>query len=272
MKMGRGKNSTGKRHVSGAKIRKRDFAPTEKYSCYASSRLTLYCPAHIKYLDPITNDAEGLKTEGLTLKEPGAESAPPFDIFFCYISVGCYFFALKLLDFFPSSLALDLRPFFIKIGHRVMTRRFVIACGNAGYNEKLIFHWNYTQILLFVFFVFQDTLHYVLSYFFGLFGVRTCVSILWHTSVLKNATFAWKNSEKPWFWGFLVIFVFLTWRHLWRHCDVIQGMFWIFWYQWTREGHSYPLVPHTWCFIYWFPRSQGGRNPPPPLRLWDGSK
>ena len=35
---------------------------------------------------------------------------PPFDMF-CYISAGCYFFALKLLDFFPSSLELDLRPF-----------------------------------------------------------------------------------------------------------------------------------------------------------------
>ena len=33
---------------------------------------------------------------------------------FCYISVGCYFFALKLHDFFPSSLALNLRPFFKK--------------------------------------------------------------------------------------------------------------------------------------------------------------
>ena len=30
---------------------------------------------------------------------------------FCYISAGCYFFTLKLHDFFPSSLALDLRPF-----------------------------------------------------------------------------------------------------------------------------------------------------------------
>ena len=40
----------------------------------------------------------------------GAESTPPFDIF-CYISAGCYFFALKLLDFFSSSLALNLRPF-----------------------------------------------------------------------------------------------------------------------------------------------------------------
>ena len=47
----------------------------------------------------------------LTLKKAGggAESAP-HDIF-CYISAGCYFFALKLHDFFPSSLALDLRPF-----------------------------------------------------------------------------------------------------------------------------------------------------------------
>ena len=37
-----------------------------------------------------------------------------------------------------------------------------------------------------------------------------------------------------------------------------------FWYQWTREGYSYPLVPNTWCFINWFPRSWGGQNPPPP--------
>ena len=49
--------------------------------------------------------------EPLTLKEPGAgaESAP-LDIF-CYISAGCYFFALQLREFFPLSLALNLRPF-----------------------------------------------------------------------------------------------------------------------------------------------------------------
>ena len=40
----------------------------------------------------------------------GGGIRPPFDIF-CYISAGCYFFALKLLDFFSSSLALNLRPF-----------------------------------------------------------------------------------------------------------------------------------------------------------------
>ena len=47
----------------------------------------------------------------LTLKEPGGGIRPPLDIF-CYISAGCYFFALKLHDFFSSSLALILRPFF----------------------------------------------------------------------------------------------------------------------------------------------------------------
>ena len=28
---------------------------------------------------------------------------------------------------------------------------------------------------------------------------------------------------------------------LWRHTSYVGN----FWYQWTREGHSYPLVPHT---------------------------
>ena len=132
-------------------------------------------------------------------------------------------------------------------------------------DQNLIFNGNCTQI---VFFCFRIHFDYVLSYLFGLFGVRTCVSILWHTSLPKNATFAWKNSEKPWFWQFLVIFVFLT-CHLWRHCGVTQGMFVFFWYQWTREGHSYPLVPHTWCFVNRFRDLTGAESTP---RLWDGSK
>ena len=120
----------------------------------------------------------------LTLKKPGAGICPPFDIF-CYISAGCYFFALKLHDFFPSSLALNLRPF-KKIGPRVMTQRCVIERWvQRKTDQKLIFNENYTQI---VFFVFRIHFHYVLSYLFGLFGVRTCVSILWHTSLPKNAT------------------------------------------------------------------------------------
>ena len=107
-----------------------------------------------------------------------------------------------------------------------MTRRCVIEHWvQRKTDQKLIFNGNYTQI---VFFVFRIHFHYVLSYLFDLFGVRTCVSILWHTSLPKNAFFAWKNSEKPWFWRFLVIFVFLTWRHIWCHCDVIQAMFVLF--------------------------------------------
>ena len=85
------------------------------------------------------------------------------------------------------------------------------------------------------------------------------------THIIANkCNFAWKNSEKPWFWRFLVIFVFLTWRHLWLHSGVIQGMFVLFWYQWTPEGHSYPLVPHTWYFVNRFPRSWGEESAPPP--------
>ena len=125
------------------------------------------------------------------------------------------------------------KTIFLKIGPRVMTRHCVIERWvQRKTDQKLIFNGNYTQI---VFFVFRIHFHYVLSYLFGLFGVRTCVRILWHTSLPKNATFAWKNNEKPWFWRFLVIFVFLTWRHLWCHCGVIQGMFVLFWYQWTRR-------------------------------------
>ena len=41
----------------------------------------------------------------LTLKEPGAGIRPPLDIF-CYASAGCYFFALKLHDFFLQALRL----------------------------------------------------------------------------------------------------------------------------------------------------------------------
>ena len=118
-------------------------------------------------------------------------------------------------------------------------------------------------------FVFRIHFHYVLSYLFGLFGVRTCVSILWHTSLPKNATFAWKNSEKPWFWRFWWFSCF--WHDVTYDVTVASHKvcLYFFWYKWTREGHSYRLVPHTWCFVNRF-RDLGGQNPPP--RLWDGSK
>ena len=178
----------------------------------------------------------------LTLKEPGGgRNPPPPSTFFCYISAGCYFFALKLHDFFSFKPCAQFKTIKKKIGPGVMTRRCVIErCVQRKTDQKQIFNGNYTQIVFLVFFFFfclfcffflsgiMIHFHYVLSYLFGLFGVRTCVSILWHTSLPKNATFAWTNSEKPWFWRFLVIFVFLTWRHLWRHCCVIQGMFVLF--------------------------------------------
>ena len=114
------------------------------------------------------------------------------------------------------------------------------------------------------FFCFRIHFHYVLSDLFGLFGVRTCVSILRHTSLPKNATFAWKNSEKPWFLRFLVISCF--WHDVTYDVTVAsyKVCLYFFWYQWTREGHSYPLVPHTWCFVNRFPRSWGGGIRPPP--------
>ena len=100
------------------------------------------------------------------------------------------------------------------------------ALGPTKNWPKTDFQWKLHTNRVFCIFLFCFRIHfnYVLSYLFGLFGVRTCVSILWHTSLPKNATFAWKNSEKPWFWRFLVIFVFLTWRH----CGVTQGMFVLF--------------------------------------------
>ena len=74
----------------------------------------------------------------LTLKELGGQNPPPPLDIFCYISAGCYFFALKLHDFFPSSIALNLRPFFLKIGPRVMMRRCVIE---RWVQQKLTKNW-----------------------------------------------------------------------------------------------------------------------------------
>ena len=57
----------------------------------------------------------------------------------------------------------------------VMTRRCVIGRWvQRKTDQKLIFNGNYTQIVFF----FRIHFHYVLSYLFGLFGVRTRVSIL----------------------------------------------------------------------------------------------
>ena len=52
-------------------------------------------------------------------------------------------------------------------------------------NEKLDFPFSIMFFVSFFFFVFFVQFYYVLSYLFALFVVKTCVSILWHTSLLK---------------------------------------------------------------------------------------
>ena len=61
-----------------------------------------------------------------------------------------------------------------------MTRRCVIERWvQRKTDQKLIFNGHYTQIVFFVFFFgFRIRFHYVLSHLFGLFEVKTCVSIL----------------------------------------------------------------------------------------------
>ena len=186
----------------------------------------------------------------LTLKEPGGGIRPPRHLLL-YLS-RLLFFRVETSWLFFFKPCAWFKIIFKKIGPGVMTRHCVIERWvQRKTDQKLIFNGNYTQI---VFFVFRIHFHYVLSYLFGLFGVRTCVSILWHTSLPKNATFAWKNSEKPWFWRFFSDFrVFdmtSLMTSLWRHTRYVCTLL----VQWTQEGHSYPLVPHTWCFVNRFPR------------------
>ena len=133
-----------------------------------------------------------------------------------------------------------------------MTRRCVIERWvQRKTDQKLIFNGNYTQI---VFFCFQDTLSLCFILFIWLIWSNNMCKKNFDTHhCQKNATFAWKNSEKPWFWRF------------WHDVTVAsyKVCFVLFWYQWTREGHSYPLVPHTWCFVNRFPRSWGAESAPP---------
>ena len=135
------------------------------------------------------------------LKEPGVESAPP-QHFLLYLSRLLFFRAETSWLFFFKPCA-QFKTIFLKIEPRVMTRRCVIEHWvQQKTDQKLIFNGNYTQI---VFFVFGIHFHYVLSYLFGLFGVRTCVSILWHTSMPKNATLLEKiakNHDFGDFWWF----------------------------------------------------------------------
>ena len=125
----------------------------------------------------------------LTLKEPGG-GIHPLDIF-CYISAGCYFFALKLHDFFPSSLALYLRPFFKKIGPRVMTRRCVIEHWvQRKTDQQTDFQWKLHTNRVFCF---QDTLSlcFILFIWF-IWSKNMCKHTLTHI-IAKKCNFCLKK-------------------------------------------------------------------------------
>ena len=186
---------------------------------------------------------------GLTLKEPGGGiRPPPLRHFLLYLCRLLFFRAETSWLFFFKPCA-RFKTIFIKIGLRVMTQRCVIATKNW-------FSIEITHKSCFLSFLsFRIHFHYVLSYSFGLFGVRTCVSILWHPSLLKMQLLLKKiekNHDFGDFWWFSCFDMTSLMTSLWLHTSFF---FEFFWYQWTREGHSYPLVPHTWCFIDVFPRS-----------------
>ena len=186
----------------------------------------------------------------------GRNLPPPLRHFLLYLSRLLFFRAETswLIFFKPCA---QFKSIFLKLGPRSMTRRCVIEHWvQRKTDQKLIFNGTYTQILIFVF---RIHFHYVLSYLFGLFGVGTCVSILWHTSLPKNATLLEKIAKKIAknhdfgdFWWLSCFWHDVTY-------DVTVASYkvclYFFWYQWTREGHSYPLVPHTWYFVNRFPRS-----------------
>ena len=154
-----------------------------------------------------------------------------------------------------------------------MTRRCVIERWvQRKTDQKLIFYGNYTQI---VFFVFRIHFHYVLSYLvWFIWSKNMCKHTLTHI-IAKKCNFAWKNSEKIAknhdfgdFWWFSCFWNDVTY-------DVTVASYkvclYFFRYQWTREGHSYPLVPHSWYSSIGFRDLRVGGICPPP-RLWDGSK
>ena len=156
----------------------------------------------------------------------GGRNPPPLRHFLLYLC-RLLFFRAETSWLFSFKPCARFKSIFIKIGHRVMRRRCVIA---GWVQRKNWFSIEITHKSCFLSFLsFRIHFHYVLSYLFGLFGVRTCVSILWHTSLPKNATFAWKNSEKPWFWpifgDFRVFGMTSLMTSLWRHTRYVLNFF-----------------------------------------------
>ena len=121
---------------------------------------------------------------GINPKRAGGQNPHPFQHFLLYLCQLLFFRSETSWLFFFKPCA-RFKTIFIKIRPRVMTRRCVIA---RWVQRKTDFPLKlHTNRVFLSFLSFRIHFHYVLSYLFGLFGVRTCVSILWHTSLLTNA-------------------------------------------------------------------------------------
>ena len=129
----------------------------------------------------------------LTLKEPGGRNPPPLDIF-CYISAGCFFFRAETSWLFFFKPCAHFKTILKKIGPGVMTRRCVIERWvQRKTDQKLIFNGNYTQIVFFVVFLFQDTLSlcFILFIWF-IWSKNMCKHTLTHI-IAKKCNFCLKK-------------------------------------------------------------------------------
>ena len=55
-------------------------------------------------------------------------------------------------------------------------------------------------------------------------------------------------------------------RQLRRHCDVIHGIFVLFWYVWKEETHTYTMVPKKYTSGVFFLKVNRGLRQPPLVR------
>ena len=127
-------------------------------------------------------------------------------------------------------------------------------------DQKLIFNGNYTQI---VFFVFRIHFHYVLSYLFDLFGVRTCVYFDTHHCqkmqlLLEKIA---KNHDFGDFWWFSCFWHDVTNDVTVTYTKYVCTFFGTNGLRRVIAIHSY----HTLDVFNRFPRSWGEQNLPPRL-------
>ena len=122
----------------------------------------------------------------------GAESAPPRH-FLLYLS-RLLFFRAETSWLFSFKPCAHFKTIFRKIGPGVMTRRCVIERWvQRKTDQKLIFNGNYTQIVFFVVFLFQETLSlcFILFIWF-IWSKNMCKHTLTHI-IAKKCNFCLKK-------------------------------------------------------------------------------